>query len=460
MLLEKNPELQKYRWLEISTQRLILMPAMIVIAILAFASLQDGNIRNEVNYMSYAAFIIITIWWGSKNASDSILNEINDHTWDWQQMSAQSPWRMTIGKLFGSTIYNWYGGAICLIVYLLTMNPYNGIVDSIVKIIQVILGAITFNSLAILLALQKVKRISNRKKVKSNLILLFIIFFSSSFFTTGLARFTDTYSSTSWYNIALNPNTAFLMSGFFYAFWALIGVYRSLREELKYKQGIKYWVIFLISNAFYFSGFYVGALNQIGMFNVPTFIFLLSFFLYAILSYVMFLNENKSFSLLRYLAYQYEQKNFKKIFENIPLWIPTILVTFGFGTLTLISFAFGGFIKNIPLPFDFQVVSFPLLIVNITAFIIRDFFVLLYINFSKYNKRADAVSFLYLIIFYLLLPIIFNSFDMAYLFIPAYKGNALLSSFCGIIEASIMGYFLFNLIASKFSELNNLSEQQ
>jgi hypothetical protein len=56
--------------------------------------------------MAYIAFGIITIWWGSRNASDSILNEINDHTWDWQQMSAQSPWRMTIGKIFGSTITN------------------------------------------------------------------------------------------------------------------------------------------------------------------------------------------------------------------------------------------------------------------------------------------------------------------------------------------------------------------
>lgn len=460
MLLEKNPELQKYRWLEISSQRLIIMPAIIIISILAFASFQDGNIRDEVNAMAYIAFGIITIWWGSRNASDSILNEVNDHTWDWQQMSAQSPWRMTIGKIFGSTIYNWYGGSICLIVYVLTINPNDGAWAIIAKIIQIILAAITFNSLAILLALQKVKRVTNRKKLKSNLILFVIILFSSSFFSTGLSRFTDNYQSASWYNIELNAYSGFLMSGIFYAFWAVIGVYRSLREELKYKQGVKYWVIFLISNAFFFSGFYVGALSQFARFNVPTFIFLISFFVYVILSYSMFLNENKSFSLLRYLTYQYEQKNFKKIFEHIPLWLPTVIITFGFGILTLISFALGGFIKNLNLPFDFQIVSFPLFIANVVGLMIRDFFVILLINFSKYNQRADTVSLLYLVCVYILFPIIFNSIDLAYLFIPAYKGNGLLSTFCAIIEASIVGYFLFNLIAQRFNELNNSSEQQ
>ena len=457
MLLEKNPELQKYRWLEISSQRLIIMPAIIIISILAFASFQDGNIRTEVNYMAYSAFIIITIWWGSKNASDSIINEINDNTWDWQQMSAQSPWRMTIGKIFGSTIYNWYGGIICLFVYVLTINP-SEFGASFSKIIQVVLGAITFNSLAILLALQKVKRKSNRKKLKSNLILLIIILFSSSYFTTGLAKFSGSFESASWYNLEINAYAALVVSSLFYAFWAVVGVYRSLREELKFKQGIKYWIIFLISNAFFFSGFYIGALSEFAQINIPTFVFLFSFATYAILSYVMLFNENKSFSLLRYLVYQYEQKNFRKIFENIPLWVPTVAITLVLGILTLISFAFGGFIENVPIRFDIQIVSFPLFIANVVAFMLRDFFVILLLNFSKHNQRADAVSLLYLVCVYALLPIIFNSVDLAYLFIPAYKGNALLSTFFAIIEASVVGYFLFTQIAQRFKALNDLSE--
>ena len=49
-------------------------------------------------------------------AADSVLDEVNDNTWDFQKLSALSPWSLAFGKLFGSTIYCWYGGLIAFAV--------------------------------------------------------------------------------------------------------------------------------------------------------------------------------------------------------------------------------------------------------------------------------------------------------------------------------------------------------
>ena len=54
--------------------------------------------------------------WGSFAVVGSINSEISERTWDQQRLSALSPWQMAWGKLLGSSIYPWFGGAICAAV--------------------------------------------------------------------------------------------------------------------------------------------------------------------------------------------------------------------------------------------------------------------------------------------------------------------------------------------------------
>ncbi len=115
-----NPEFKRNLWLTFSTLRLIGMPAVLALIFLA------AGMNTELSQMGSVAvtlFVGIVWLWGSKNAAAAMGDELRDHTWDQQRMSALSPWEMTWGKLFDATLYNWYGGALCLLMLLVAELP-------------------------------------------------------------------------------------------------------------------------------------------------------------------------------------------------------------------------------------------------------------------------------------------------------------------------------------------------
>ena len=106
--MKLNPELQRNLWLELSTARLL---SMAFILGLIFLLCSMANAR-AVAMVALGMFGLLTILWGSGMASDAILDEVREHTWDMQKMTSINPWEMCWGKLFGGTIYAWYGGVI------------------------------------------------------------------------------------------------------------------------------------------------------------------------------------------------------------------------------------------------------------------------------------------------------------------------------------------------------------
>ena len=80
----------------------------------------------------------------SRRAS-AIIGEIRERTWDGQRLSSLGAGTMMWGKLFGSTIFNWFGGAICLAVIVAETVDRSGIVTALAHLAYyVALGLITF----------------------------------------------------------------------------------------------------------------------------------------------------------------------------------------------------------------------------------------------------------------------------------------------------------------------------
>ena len=105
-----NPELKRNLWLELSAHRLIL--GLVVIFAIAFAA------RAMLPSLALFGFVLIAVFWGARQAAAAVIEEARERTWDIQRMSSMDPWTMTWGKLLGSTSMAWYGGAICLVIYL------------------------------------------------------------------------------------------------------------------------------------------------------------------------------------------------------------------------------------------------------------------------------------------------------------------------------------------------------
>ena len=122
-----NPEFKRNLWLQFSLHRLIAMQeqqravgAGAILGLVFFTlSLANDNWPGGVPLDSVALILFagIVCLWGTRNASNTVIDEVRDKTWDQQRMSALDPWTMTWGKLFGATAFNWYGGILCLVVF-------------------------------------------------------------------------------------------------------------------------------------------------------------------------------------------------------------------------------------------------------------------------------------------------------------------------------------------------------
>ena len=104
-----NPELRRNLWLEVSMHRLIAMPAVLGMGFLVVASINDLPWQQRVSWAALTVYFVLTLYWGTRLAADAISDEVRGKTWDLQRMSALGPWYMTWGKLFGATVFAWYG---------------------------------------------------------------------------------------------------------------------------------------------------------------------------------------------------------------------------------------------------------------------------------------------------------------------------------------------------------------
>ena len=113
-----NPEFRRYVWLELTRHRLIAVPALLaVIGVVVVAAAPHPS--EFFIYSGLGIFAALTGIYGSVRAFGSVTDELRDRTWDFQRMSALSPWSLALGKVAGAPVFAWYAGAWALGVFLL-----------------------------------------------------------------------------------------------------------------------------------------------------------------------------------------------------------------------------------------------------------------------------------------------------------------------------------------------------
>lgn len=106
-----NPELRRLLWLEATPARLVLLPCLIFLLLLAVSLAEGDEAAARTALWSAAALGVI---WAPRLAAQALLGEIAANTWDVQRAGALTPWAMAWGKLVGSAAIAWYGMALCL----------------------------------------------------------------------------------------------------------------------------------------------------------------------------------------------------------------------------------------------------------------------------------------------------------------------------------------------------------
>ncbi len=410
-LLEKNPEFKKNIWLEISTQRLIMMPLIILMVVLLASLSTMGDTYNKLTNICYFGLVIILLLWGSKVAFSNIIQEYNDRTWDWQRMSILTPKQLMVGKLIGAPIYNWYGALISLFLVFIfgSMSEETSLFDLLINSISTLLLGVSILCVSILFALLKIRAGNGRDKLKSGqlfiLLILFALFFNSSAFSFMFNR------------ISFNPIKfdawKILGENLFYAIWAIIGLHQVLRKELNYKNKSYLWILFLITSALVKT---MVMVDSIGVFiDNYFFIYFVVLSIQAIsLFYLLLLIEQNELSTLKILVRKIKEKNYTYINYNAPLWsltFPFIIIGLIFSWILLDkqiinndSYILNHFVNTIKLENTLDSLQSLSIILGILCFVLRDFLIMLFLQTTSKKKRIGAAFILYLFLLYVVFP--------------------------------------------------------
>lgn len=448
-ILQLNPEIAKYFWLEFSPQRLITMPSLLFLLTLLIYLMSENKeeAMMAIHYASFYGFVFIGVIWGIKNASDGILDEYNEKTWDWQRRSPVGPWKLALGKLFGPTIYNWYGAMICWAIYMYSATYTSEPIQALKTGWILLPSTIGIHGLIILIALLLVRKNQGLIKIKSNRTflygILFLILFSGLFSYFNLFR--QTTSDILWFGITFSFPDILFLSCIVYSLWIIYGIFRSMRTALQYENGPMVWLTF---HAFHFLFQYGFFLPENTIIDLQAFtkasvlIFLESIFLI----YALALSENKEVVQFKQYLKEYRKKEYASLFRNIPLWLLTIPLAKVFGLFALSGVILSGeytAIMDLLKSLQISDVSFAAgTYVAVLFFMMRDLVVLMLLHISGRPQRADATFILYLLLSYLIIPFLLTGLDMPYLFFPDSTHGQVLLIIMPMLEAFLTFYLL------------------
>lgn len=424
-----NPELRRYFWLDFTIQRMLLAPIIITLLIYIFHLMNHSS--SETAFYLACFFIFL---WGIKNASETVIEEISDHTWDFQRQSSLLPVEMTLGKLFGSTLYSWYGAIISLIFYIALSNAPLTLIMRDVSILM--MGGIFGQSIAILASLQVVPQIrySHTRKTFRYFVVGLVL---GGIATLITFKQQGSISDTRWFHISFASDRFALISLFLFTMWSIFGLYRAFRTELQYPQLPIGWLAFNFFCVIYFAGltsFLPSLIHKLSV-DVPFFSILLrksplytAFFIAQTLTYVCLVTEILHSVRYRKIIKRWKTGLYLESIQKIPLWIISFFIMLGIFAILACSFS------SLSERFLEQF-SPSILFSTLTLFTLRDILILHYFSFSKNTQRIVGAFTCYLFLLYFLIPSLLSLLALSkfnVIFLPSWGQDPFLA-FTGII---------------------------
>lgn len=437
-----NPELQRNVWLNLTLWRLVGMPAVLGMVFLSAGSLSPGGWLEVVAPIARWFYVALVIVWGTWLAARAVVGEIRDRTWDGQRLSTLGPWTMLWGKLFGSTIYVWYGGVMCLAVILLdalSQRGAGGLLFDFAYYVSIGLFAHTVTLLASLLA---VRRRSGHPRLE-------IFFYQFSGLVAAwlawelwqVIRGGALAGDMVWLGYTFPAAQFFLWSLIAFVLWAIVGSWRLMRAELQMPGGPWLWLAFLGFMMVYAAGFAdellgvlglvttfaAGLATRAGFLGEPRLFFqlFLAFLMAGALTYAMAFFELKDWVRYRRLMGDFMRGRILSVFGRMQSWMFAFLALIGVG----IALTFMGdgrmefhltpsqsllplFMevppqignKSISLIMDPTGLAFATI-----AFVARDLGLILFFNTGRHARRGEFAALVTLFVLYAVLPGIFRA---------------------------------------------------
>lgn len=425
-----SPEFERNLWLELTPHRLIGMPAILT-AIFFLMYLTGDGLGNSAAMVALVLYLLFTVIWGGKLVSESIIGEVRDKTWDAQRMSSISPWAMTWGKLFGSSIFPWYGALMCLLLYGYLLLPEQG--PTIWKSLLLLLGAGLFaQSVGMLFSLIAMRRNIVRMRSISATYLVFGILAASPFIRMGLQN----EGVVQWYGASYTAQDFLLVSLLLFLCWSLLGNYRLMRAELQLRNQPWIWMGFVLFVVLYLVGL-IHERDDLAA-EIITLRLLAGYLVVLTAVYVTLFAENKNPVVFRRIVLFLRERRWRRVLEQVPVWMSTIVIASGL--MVLLYTRDFSLLETVGKGIDprlFALAGF--------LFMLRDIGIVLYFNLGPRRPRADAAAILYLALLYFLLPGILEAVHMdsaTALLLPWDTAAPVTTILSGLVQMVLMAWLL------------------
>jgi hypothetical protein len=417
-----NPEFQRQLYLEFSQARLIGVPLVLAIVFALTYVVDDYQFAKVTAHTALGLFLIMVSFWGARQAVDSVLEEQRSHTWDTQRLSALDPWTMVCGKLFGSTLVVWYGGAICLFVYALAQ-------PSVSNFFWVASFSITsgllIQSLSLLLSL-----LATRKdQITSNSMIIGLAILAAFTIASWIMPMSDELESAQatmltahWYGFETTARFLTLVSVCWALFWCVLGSYRLMTQELRICTMPWLWLAFILFLIVYIGGFIE-----------PEQFYSVAFSICLTLSYLAAFAEPQEAMRIKRLWTYITQENWQRSAEELPLWC----ITFVLAAIIAIPLA-------VTHPADIEELHiYPL---SILLLLLRDIAIFLYFSYGKNPQRAFSLTLLAMVLLYGVLPGLFTAAKLNWMvafFLPLLAPNTLVALTYSLMQSALVASLLY-----------------
>ena len=384
-----NPELRRNLWLELSAHRLLATPAIIALVGVLILTNSDGNGYPALATVAGSASLLLLVAWGSKLAVDGIGDETRNRTWDSQRLTSIGPWQMTWGKLAGATAFAWYGGGLCLAVFVLAgVGQLDGPVLKLAGLIvagSVLCHALAFNTT--LMAAQRSPGTRSSNALVWVAVLLLLI--SPARHWLG-----DNPGTVVWWGASYATVNFALVSAAVFAAWAVFGAYRSMCGALHVPTVPWALVVFLC-----FASAYASGLAPIATGPVASLVAVTGVAVSLAAFYGLLFMEQTGAMTLRRLQLRISRRQWLRALQELPGWPVALLLALLFTIGVRLAWVRDGGTWALA---DAGSVFW--------LFAVRDAALMQWFAFARQPRRVVATTLLYLALLYGLLPWLLEAF--------------------------------------------------
>lgn len=407
-LIERNPELVRNAWLELSPERLLITPLLLIAVCALHWLAQAPQLAAVTTRFGFPFALLAVIGWGARRSGESLREEQLAGTWDAQRMSGLSAWQLASGKLFGGASFSWYLAAWCIALTLPARLAQLGLPIVALQVCVIIGLGLVAQACGLLAALGG--NLGPSRKRSFGVLITGLLVLSLAWFPLGI---TAHDLGGSWWSAPLHwwgaelPRTGFVLASLLVAVaLALLGIERRMREELQ-QPGLPWpWLLALAALYVYTGGFVwsqqLPALTlrwhglqppawMLAMVDRPFVVASSWAMLTMTLCYLSFFYEARDPILWRRGLHAAVRGDWRRALSQTPLWLLSLLVA---AVLTVTAALLSA---SVPLALRGTAML---------VFVVRDLALMLAVSLSGTRSRAAAAPFSLLLVVYVLIPVL------------------------------------------------------